>query len=173
MEFRPFGLRRTRVSGTFQSILNEQNVIRILATWFGCGRIRKAPGTFGTFGAIPLVIAFSFLHPMTYMLATFAFAVFSIMIAHFHENIFGEHDASEVVIDEVAGLLVTMTWIPCDWKHLAAGVVAFRILDILKPFPISYIDRQVKGGVGAVGDDLVAGILGNIILQALWQKGWF
>jgi phosphatidylglycerophosphatase A len=153
--------------------ISEPFIIRTLATWFGCGRAPKAPGTFGTLGAIPLFILFAQLQPISYMLATFAFAVFSILVAHAHENIFQEHDASEVVIDEVAGLLVTMTWIPCDILHIAAGVVLFRIFDILKPFPISYVDKKVKGGVGAVGDDLVAGILSNIILQVMWQKGVF
>ena len=144
----------------------------ILATWFGCGKFPKAPGTAGTLGAIPLVWALSLLGPLPYMLATLVFTIFAIFVAHVYEAESGEHDASEVVIDEVAGFLVTMTWVPFSWTYVLAGFLLFRFFDILKPFPISYIDRKVGGGVGVVADDLLAGILANVILQFLWQKGW-
>lgn len=148
-----------------------QRLIKILATWFGCGLAPQAPGTVGTLGAIPLVMAFSYLNTLHYMIATVTFAVLAIFVAHLYElmNGAGQHDRQEIVIDEVAGFLVTMTWVPLDWRYLLVGFVVFRFFDALKPFPISYIDRNIKGGVGVVADDLVAGILSNIILQALLQ----
>jgi len=144
----------------------------ILATWFGCGKAPVAPGTFGTLGALPLAWALAQLMPVQYMLATVIFSVGAIFVAHLHEVTSGEHDASEVVIDEVAGFLVTMTWIPFNWKYVLAGFILFRFFDAVKPFPISYMDRNIKGGVGIVADDLVAGIVSNIVLQVLLQKGW-
>ena len=148
------------------------NAITLLATWFGCGKLPRIPGTFGTLGAIPLVWLFSLFGPMPYMLATLVFSIAAIFVSHLYEVEGGEHDASEIVIDEVAGFLVTMVWIPFAWKYVLVGFVLFRAFDMIKPFPISYVDRQIKGGVGVVGDDLIAGILSNIILQYIWQKGF-
>jgi phosphatidylglycerophosphatase A len=158
-------------------MLLESPIVRrttlLLATWFGCGKSPVAPGTVGTLGAIPLVWAFAQMPPLAYMLSTLILSIAAIWIAHLHEAITGEHDCGEVVIDEVAGFAVTMVWVPFTWPYLLAGFAIFRLLDALKPFPISYIDREVKGGVGAVGDDLVAGILSNIILQLLLQQRLF
>ena len=152
----------------------SQKVVRLLATWFGCGLSPKAPGTFGTLGAIPLCwLLFQVTTPLGYMLSTLIFSIAAIFVAHFHEATSGEHDASEVVIDEVAGYLVAMAWMPFTWSYVVAAFFIFRLFDIWKPYPISYVDRQVKGGVGAVGDDLLAGILTNIVLQILLQRGIF
>lgn len=147
--------------------------LNILATWFGCGLVPKAPGTVGTLGAIPLVWLFTQLGDFGYMAATLIFTVFAILVAHFYElsHLEEDHDSSRFVLDEVAGFLVTMTWLPFGWATVLAGFVVFRFFDILKPFPISWIDRKILGGVGVVADDLAAGILGNIILQVLFQKG--
>lgn len=149
-----------------------RHLTMILATWFGCGKSPRAPGTVGTIGALPLAWALSYLQPMGYMLATITLTVIAILVSHFHEAFTGKHDSKEIVIDEVVGFLVTMTWVPFTWTYVLAGFLLFRFFDILKPFPISYVDRQVKGGVGTVGDDLIAGIFASIILQVLLQKGW-
>jgi len=149
-----------------------QQYIAILATWFGCGKAKKAPGTFGTLGAIPLVYAFSLAGPINYLMLTFVFTIAAIFVAHFQEAATGVHDSKQVVIDEVAGFLVTMAWTPFRWPYILIGFVLFRFFDILKPYPISYIDKKVGGGIGCVGDDLLAGILSNIILQVILQQGW-
>jgi phosphatidylglycerophosphatase A len=146
--------------------------IEVAATWFGCGRAPRAPGTFGTLGAIPLFWVMSTMSPLGYMGATLVLVVLSILVAHFYEEIRGEHDSPEFVFDEVVGFLVTMTWVPWGWKGVVAGFVLFRLFDVAKPFPISWLDRRVPGGVGAVADDLLAGIFSNIILQILLQRGW-
>jgi phosphatidylglycerophosphatase A len=106
------------------------------------------------------------------MLATFVFTLAAIFIAQFYEDLVGQHDLPEVVVDEVVGLLVTMTWIPLSWPFALCGFAVFRAFDILKPFPISYVDRNMRGGIGCVGDDLIAGILSNIVLQIILQRGW-
>lgn len=147
--------------------------ITLLSTWFGCGRIKKAPGTWGTLGAIPVYLLLNHFNPYGYMLATLLFSGFAILIAHIYEQQNEGHDRSEVVIDEVAGYLVTMTWLPATWISVLAGFILFRALDILKPPPISIIDKKIQGGVGVVADDLVAGIIANFILQILFvQTSW-
>lgn len=141
-----------------------------LARWFGCGLAPKAPGTVGTLGAIPLVWVFTHLGQLEYLYATFAFVVFSIIVSSVYELEIAEaHDQPELVIDEVAGFLVTMAWVPFTPAWIALGFVLFRFFDMLKPFPISWIDRKVEGGVGAVADDLAAGVVCNVILQYLLQ----
>src|SRR5258708_1520838 len=102
----------------------------LLATWFYLGKIPRAPGTFGSLGAIPLVWAFSLLGPIPYMAATLVFTLLAIFVAHFHEAVSGNHDASEVVIDEVAGMLVTMAWVPFTWPYVILGFLLFRFFDV-------------------------------------------
>jgi phosphatidylglycerophosphatase A len=144
--------------------------LKALGTWFGLGLVPFAPGTFGTLGAIPLVWFFQRFGEMQYMFAVLLFTVFSIFVAQLYEEEVAEgHDPGEFVLDEVAGFLVTMTWMPFTWAYLLAGFVLFRLFDILKPFPISWVDRRVPGGFGAVADDLLAGILASIGMQLIFH----
>ena len=79
-------------------------------------------------------------------------------------------DPKEVVIDEVAGFLVAMTWLPLSWSSFLAAFLLFRLFDVWKPLFIGYLDKNVKGGLGIVADDLAAGIVTNIILQVVYQQ---
>jgi phosphatidylglycerophosphatase A len=146
-----------------------------LAIWFGCGLSPKAPGTVGTLGAIPLFYLLAGVGPMAYTAATGVFTVFTVFVAHFYESGSKDHDPQEFVMDEVAGFLVTMALVPFTWKAVLAGFVLFRLFDIWKPFPISWIDRNIKGGVGTVADDIAAGVAANVVLQALmhWRPEFF
>jgi len=147
--------------------------LKTLGTWFGLGLVPFAPGTFGTLGAIPLVYLFQRWGEMPYMFSVLLFAVASIFIAQLYEEVVAaDHDPSEFVLDEVAGFLVTMTWIPFTWAYLLAGFVLFRLFDIVKPFPISWVDKRVPGGFGAVADDLLAGILASIGMQLIFHFQW-
>lgn len=143
------------------------SLVRTFGTWFGCGCAPKAPGTFGTVGALPLVWLASLMGDFPYMGFTLVFSAASILIAQKFEDDFGggRHDLPEFVMDEVAGFLVTMAMVPFTWSFVLMGFVLFRLLDALKPYPISWFDRKVPGGVGVVADDLVAGIAANILLQ--------
>jgi len=142
-------------------------IIKLLATGFGLGLAPFAPGTFGTLGAIPLYYAMSHLHIFTYMGLTFLFCIIAVVVAELAESIFAAHDSKSVVIDEIVGFLVAMVWIPFTWKTLLAGFILFRFFDAVKPWPISHLDKNVKGGLGVVCDDIAAGIVTNLILQAL------
>jgi phosphatidylglycerophosphatase A len=151
--------------------MSFESRIKLLATWFGLGRAPKAPGTFGTVGAIPVVFAFGFFGEMGYMAATVAFSALSIWVAQMYEDfIVEEHDCPEFVMDEVAGFLVAMTWVPFTFSTVLIGFALFRLFDAVKPWPISWCDRKIPGGVGTVADDLVAGIVTNVILQVILAK---
>lgn len=83
-------------------------------------------------------------------------------------------DPSEVVIDEVAGQLLTLAVVPPDWLSYALGFLFFRVFDILKPGPIGWADRKVKGGLGVMLDDIIAGILAGLLLYLLGKgTGWW
>ncbi|MGE0763566.1 MAG: phosphatidylglycerophosphatase A [Bdellovibrionales bacterium] len=144
--------------------------ITYFATWFGLGRLKPAPGTWGTLGAAPLVLVFVALGPYAYLAMTVGFAAVAMLVAHLYEQTHEGHDRSEVVIDEVAGFLVTMAWLPMTWQSWLLGFALFRVLDALKPPPISWVDRRIPGGVGVVADDLVAGVLANFILQMIYAN---
>jgi phosphatidylglycerophosphatase A len=150
-------------------------VVDGLATWFGCGLSPKAPGTVGTLGAIPLAYVLAQFDHLTYGAATIAFTVFAILVASFYESGSSDHDSQEFVMDEVAGFLITMALVPFTLVGVVAGFLLFRLFDIWKPFPISWIDRRVPGGVGTVADDVAAGVAANVVLQALmwWQPQIF
>lgn len=140
------------------------------ATLFGVGRIKFMPGTWGTLVTLPLVFALSQFGPMAYMMATVVFSIYAIFASEAYESEAQKHDSSEIVIDEAAGILVTMAWMPQTWQAYLAGFLLFRFLDILKPFPISFVDKRVGRGLGVVADDLLAGIIANVILQMIYNS---
>lgn len=127
------------------------------------------PGTVGTLAAVPIWLLFTALGPYAYMIMTFLFVLFAIFISDAYEKTQSTHDNSEIVIDEIAGFLITMTWLPLTPQYLILGFIIFRALDILKPYPISYLNNKVKGGFGVVIDDVAAGLFANVILQFLTQ----
>ena len=136
----------------------------VLAAWGPCGFSPIAPGTVGTLGAVPLAWAVARLEPLPYaafLLAFLALAVHASTRAGRHWRVV---DASQIVIDEVVGYLVTMAFVPFSWPAAAAGFLLFRLFDVTKPWPASALDR-VKSGLGVVLDDVAAGIWAG---AALW-----
>ena len=83
----------------------------------------------------------------------------------------GVHDHRGIVWDEIVGFLVTMTAVPVSWRVILAGFVLFRLFDILKPWPIGWLDRHVGDGLGIMLDDLLAGVLAALVLQILLRAG--
>jgi phosphatidylglycerophosphatase A len=152
--------------------MSKSKWISICATFFGAGLSPKMPGTVGTLAAIPLWLLLLFAGPIGYMIFTFLLVIFAIFISDEYEKSQPTHDRPEIVIDEVVGFLITMTWLPFGIKYLVLGFVLFRILDIWKPYPISYLNDKVKGGFGVVVDDVAAGLVANILLQILTQSGY-
>jgi phosphatidylglycerophosphatase A len=138
----------------------------LLAAWGPCGYAPVAPGTFGTLGAIPLYLLLSRASAPVYVGALVAVSVVGMLAAERAGRYWGVADASPIVIDEVAGYLVTMALVPFSWPAALAGFVLFRIFDVLKPWPASALDR-VKNGFGVVMDDLAAGVWAWAALAAL------
>ncbi|WP_417760165.1 phosphatidylglycerophosphatase A [Shewanella sp.] len=146
--------------------LSLRNPIHFLALGFGSGLARVAPGTFGTAAAIPVVLLMSLLPQSGYVVVTFFACVLGIYICHKTSKDLGVHDHKAIVWDEVAGYMITMFAAPITWHWLLAGFVLFRIFDILKPWPIRWLDRNVDGGLGVMADDILAGVLSFICMQA-------
>ena len=136
----------------------------LFAAWGPCGYAPVAPGTFGTLGAIPLYWALTWLTWPAYLAATAALTALGMVAAHRAGRYWGVADASPIVVDEVAGYLVTMALVPFSWPAAIAGFVLFRIFDVLKPWPASAFDR-VKNGFGVVMDDVAAGVFAWCALQ--------
>lgn len=146
-----------------------QDPLLWLAFGFGAGLSRKMPGTMGTLAAIPLYWLLVQLSPWWYLLATVVSVLAGISICDYASRRLQVHDFGGIVWDEVAGLLITLLWVPFSWQNLALGFVLFRLFDIFKPWPIKWLDAKVHGGFGIMLDDVVAGIFATLLLNlSLW-----
>lgn len=144
-------------------------IIKLFATALGAGYSPIAPGTFGTLVGAVLFMGLSGIATVHYFLFLIVFIIFSSWIADRAQILFGKKDPPQVAIDEVAGLLVTMAahQHQMDWKILVAGFIFFRFFDILKPFPIKFIEKRLSNGFGVVLDDVMAGVYANVCLFIL------
>ena len=141
------------------------NPVLFLAFGFGSGLAKKMPGTMGTLAAIPVYLAFIGTNFWVYSALTILVAVTGIWICESAAKRLGEHDYGGIVWDEVAGFLITMWWVPFSWSAVLFGFILFRIFDIVKPWPIKWIDQKVDGGLGIMLDDVLAGILAAVVLS--------
>jgi phosphatidylglycerophosphatase A len=131
-----------------------------------------APGTFGTLAAIPLWWWLAPLPLWVGAATTLLLIVLSVWISARAERIHGGHDSGKIVIDEVVGMLVTVIGVPFDWSLVVTAFFLFRALDIIKPQPIRWVDKNVPGGLGVVLDDVAAGVVGCALLHgAHWLAG--
>jgi phosphatidylglycerophosphatase A len=138
-----------------------------LATWFGCGRVPRAPGTAGTVGAIPLYLLLARTGRAGVGLAAVAATFVGVWAASVVARQLASKDPQVVVIDEVAGFLVTMVPVEIvSWQAVLCGFVLFRALDSLKPWPIRRAEA-LPGGWGIVLDDVAAGVLGAAAMIGL------
>jgi len=124
----------------------------------------RAPGTVGTAVGILVYLLFSPFPPLVYLLSTGAFLALSCWVSERAEVLLGQKDSPRIVIDEAAGYLITMALLPCTYTTIAGGFLFFRVFDIIKPPPAGWINRQMKGGLGIVLDDAVAGGYANALL---------
>jgi phosphatidylglycerophosphatase A len=149
-----------------------KRVIEALATGLYLGKIPFAPGTWGTLLGIPVVWLLSQMgSDIAYMVGVGVLIVVSSVIAEIYERQTGGHDPGEVVIDEIVGYAVAMTMLPQTWQYYLAAFVVFRIFDIWKPGLIRRVDQRVEGGLGTILDDVVAGLVANVVLQLVHQLG--
>jgi len=141
--------------------------VRWVAFGFGTGLLPVAPGTFGTLIAIPLVVVVSLFGSWFYAIVGMALVGMAIMVAGRVEHQLGQEDPGVIVIDEVVGFVVAMAFLPTKLWVVVIAFAIFRLLDILKPPPINWIERRFKGGVAIVADDVVAGVLTNAVVHLL------
>lgn len=144
-----------------------RNPIHFLAFGLGSGAVPKAPGTAGTLAAVPLYLLLSQLPLPGYLLMlllTFGIGIY--LCGRTAEDL-GVHDHGGIVWDEFVGFWLTMLVAPPGWQWVLAGFVLFRLFDIIKPFPINWLDRHIKGGLGIMLDDALAGSFAWLCLQLL------
>lgn len=142
-----------------------RNLDHCFAFGFGSGLLRPASGTFGTLAAVPVYWLIQDLPVMPYvlwLLVTFALGVYW---CDRSSKALGVHDHSGIVWDEMVGYWLTLFLAPAGWGWMLWGFVLFRIFDIIKPWPISWLDRRVHGGFGIMVDDVLAGVYAWVILQ--------
>ncbi|NQV54943.1 MAG: phosphatidylglycerophosphatase A [Rhodospirillales bacterium] len=141
---------------------------KLIAVFFGIGRLPWAPGTWGSLAALPLAWG---LHLWGGAPALTVATLFVFILGAWASSVYakqsGGGDPSEVVIDEVAGQWLTLLVVPPNLVLYGAGFLLFRFFDILKPWPVSWADRRIKGGVGIMVDDILAGLYAAILLAAL------
>lgn len=151
---------------------NLKNPIHLLAFGLGSGTAPKAPGTFGTLAALPvwwfLLQGIPTLPYLGILIAGFALGV---VLCDITSRDLGVHDHGGIVWDEWIGVWITLLWLPleggllADLGWLMYGFVLFRFFDILKPWPIKWLDTRVHGGFGIMIDDVLAGIFAWLVLQ--------
>ena len=130
-----------------------------LGLGFGSGLIPFMPGTMGSIAAIPLVLGAAIFASELYLLVTLAACLIGIAICENTARALGVHDHGSIVWDEIAGMFLTFVLVPLTWQTLLAGFLLFRLFDILKPWPISWLDKHVHGGFGIMLDDIIAGLM--------------
>ena len=146
---------------------NMKNPIHILAFGFGSGLVPKAPGTAGTLAAIIPWLWFSQLSLLNYSIILIFSSLLGVYLCGKTSKDLGVHDHSGIVWDEFCGFWLTMIAVPAAWQWLVIGFVLFRFFDIVKPWPISWLDKKLSSGFGIMIDDIVAGIFAWILLQLI------
>jgi phosphatidylglycerophosphatase A len=147
---------------------------KLFLTFGGSGLSQKAPGTMGTLASIPLgVFILYYFDAQTLFMLTFTITIIAIFEINKYEAEVGEHDSQEIVIDETAGVWLTMiiayptvqslNFPFIDMIFIILSFATFRLFDIWKPSTIGWIDREVNGGLGVMGDDLLAGVAAGML----------
>ncbi len=139
----------------------------LIATGFYSGYLPKAPGTWGSLVGLLLFYLLHTLSLPVYLAVVAGIFVVGSFAAGEAEKILDSRDPGVVVIDEIAGMLITMIAVPATPLNMALGFILFRIFDIAKPFPVNFFDQRFHGGLGIMLDDVMAGIYSLIILQLL------
>jgi len=136
---------------------------KLFLTFFYSGLAPKAPGTFGTFAGAIVGLGILAIAPVsTLFLLTILLTIVAIVEIDKEEKESGIHDASSIVVDEVAGIWLAFTLSSDTWIQIILSIALFRLFDIWKPSIIGRIDREVDGGLGVMGDDIIAGIFAGL-----------
>lgn len=145
--------------------LDFKNPAVWVATWFGCGLMRPGPGTWGTLGGLPLALIILALGgKLALIIAILALFPIGLWASKKFEEMTGTHDNSMIVIDEVVGIWITLLATTLSPLSILAAFALFRFFDILKPWPVSWLDNKVPGAWGVMLDDVAAGKIACLIL---------
>ncbi len=156
------------------------NPWHLLATGFGSGLSPVVPGTMGTLAAVPFYFILASL-PITvyvYLTVVVISSFVGVTICQKTSDDMGVHDHGSIVWDEFVGFWLTMLPVVLlsvplqDWRWPIAGFIIFRFFDMVKPWPISWFDKNIHGGFGIMVDDIVAGIVSGIILYGVGAYFW-
>lgn len=147
----------------------------LIATWFGSGMAKKAPGTFGTIAAVPFAWA---IHSLAGQWALMAAAALLLPVGIWASNTYmhsrnTKHDPREIVVDEVAGVWLLLSVLPLSLNGYIAGFILFRFFDIIKPWPVSWVDRNTPGGLGVMLDDIAAALYPMVLLGLAYLPCWW
>ena len=150
------------------SFPNLKNPYHLLATWFGIGKLRPAPGTCGSAVAAAMWYFLESAHAYIYIILPI-FILFSWLICFKASMDCDSDDHQSIVIDEVAGMLLALSFVSHDILNYIYAFLLFRLFDIWKPWPISWVDKNIKGGIGVLLDDLIAGLFAGVIIYSLFS----
>ncbi len=143
---------------------------KLFLTFFYSGLSPWAPGTAGSIVAgFVGVLILQYVQVDTLLLLTILITIIGIKQINLYEKETGTHDDKSIVIDEVVGLWLAFVIASDNYTQIILCFIFFRIFDIWKPSIIGRIDRNVKGGLGVMGDDLLAGLLAGVCSSATWQ----
>lgn len=139
-----------------------------LASWFGSGFLNPAPGTWGSLAALPFgIIIYALGGAYALIIAAIIITLIGLWASHKFDNDMDGHDSKMIVIDEVAGQWITLIPAALNPILIIIAFILFRFFDILKPWPISFIDKEIKGAAGVMFDDIAAGICAAIVIIIL------
>lgn len=143
----------------------KNDIVVFLATGCFTGFLPVMPGTWGTFASIPMVILVHKSGAVLQLISAVFFVVLAVWIAGKAEVLLATRDARPIVIDEMAGFVVSLIWLPLSLLTVSLGFVLFRLFDIVKPPPIGSLEKRLPSGWGVVMDDILAGVYANISLR--------
>jgi phosphatidylglycerophosphatase A len=141
-------------------------LIKAVSTFFFLGYLPLIPGTFGSIAGVGIFYLLGGGNQPVYFLFIFCIMVLGLLTSGKAEKLLNRKDPGCIVIDEIMGMLIALSFLPSDAKIVILAFLIFRILDMLKPFPAERL-QNLHGAIGVMGDDLVAGVYANIVLQVI------
>lgn len=140
----------------------------VLAYGFGSGLLPRMPGTFGTIAAVPFYLLLAQLNFAVYVGVVFLLFGLGVYVCDRVVKELNQQDPGAIVFDEFVGLWIALFLLPSGWYWLLIGIALFRFFDILKPWPVGWLDRNLKGGLGIMADDVAAGLYAFASVQLLF-----
>ena len=144
-----------------------RNPIHFLSFGFGSGAIPIAPGTFGTLGGVLIYLVLPSMSAGLYILFLILAFLLGMWLCGKTSSDLGIHDHPGIVFDEFVGLWITYFMVPEGLQWLICGFCFFRVFDILKPWPIQWVDKNINGGLGIMLDDVLAGIIACLCIKGI------